>query len=105
MLYNSSCRACNHQHHGEICRWQILKIGQIDLRPVYSEGLWGIGSSLHSHVETDDGKGIIYKQFINSHKDEKFEYKQEMDCGCRCYIPSENLEFLEWKYDEFNKSI
>jgi len=102
--YNSPCRACDHKHDGEICRWQIHKTGRIELKPVYSDSLWGVGPALHQHGKDEDGKETTFKLYPNTYKDETFEYKIELDCGCRCYIPSENLEFLEWKYNESTKS-
>lgn len=103
--YKSSCRACDHTHYGLTCTWQVHKIGHIKLKPIYSEGLWGINSALHVHGKDEEGKDINYPYHPNTYKDETFEYTQETDCGCRCYIPSDNLEFLEWKYDESDKSI
>ena len=105
MSYNSPCKACDHKHDGFICNWQVNKTGRIELKPVYSDSLWGLGSALHHHSRDENGKDVIFEARINTYKDETFEYKQEMDCGCKCYIPSENLEFLEWKYNASNKSI
>jgi hypothetical protein len=42
---------------------------------------------------------LSFRQF-DMGREEAFEYNQETECGCRFYVPSENLEFLEWKYDE-----
>jgi hypothetical protein len=104
--YNSPCRACDHKHYDRlVCNWQIHKTGHIKLKPVYSEGLWGLGSALHHHGKDEDGKDVISSARINTYKDETFEYEQEVDCGCRYYVPSDNLEYLEWKYDESNKSV
>ena len=100
MSYKSSCRACDHNHDGYICNWQVSKQGRITLRPTYSEGLWGISSALHKHVKDDEGKDVVSPFTISAWKDELFDYVQETDCGCKLYIPSENLEYLEWKYEQ-----
>ena len=100
MSYKSSCRACDHNHDGYICNWQVHKQGKITLRPVYST-LWGM---IPSHIHDTETQEVI-QQPLNVYRDEIFEYIQEVDCGCRLYIPKDNLEYLEWKYDESDKSI
>ncbi|MGH7974924.1 MAG: hypothetical protein ACREBR_05315 [bacterium] len=99
--YKSSCKACAHLHQGYICNWQVHKTGRISLKPVYNGGLWGIGNALHQHIKDENSKEIdSYPAHVDIYKSEQFEYEQETDCGCKCYIPSENLEFLEWKYSQ-----
>jgi len=88
-----------------VCSWQVRKSGMIKLRPVYSEGLWGLTNALHHHGKDDDGNDVQYRASFDTYKNETFEYEQESNCGCRCYVPSDNLEFLEWKYEESRKSI
>lgn len=102
MDYKSSCRACGHKHFDYICNWQVHKTGRIKLRPVYSEGLWGLTAAIHTHG-LDDDEDHISNHVINTYKLETFEYEQETDCGCMIYVPSDNLEFLEWKYNESSK--
>ncbi len=99
--YNSPCRACSHSHDGLVCSWQVQKTGMISLRPAHpSSDLWGIPES-HSHHTAD--ATLISVHPLDLYKTERFEYTQEVDCGCRYYVPSDNLEFLEWKYDESTK--
>lgn len=86
-----------------VCNWQVQRTGNIILKPIYSEGLWGIGNALHIHGKDEDGKDTVYPYRPNTYKYESFQYAQETDCGCRFYVPSDNLEFLEWKYEEHNK--
>lgn len=99
--YKSPCRACDHKHQGYTCNWQVNKVGTIKLKPTYST-LWGLLPG-HTHSEEDVSK--IEYDASNLYKEETFEYRQEVDCGCKCYIPSENLEFVEWKYNESRNSI
>jgi len=99
MEYKSNCRACDHKHWNYVCNWQVRKTGRIDLKPVFTN-LWGLSAGLHTHGKDEDGKDATFSLHPNFYKNEEFEYMQETDCGCKCYIPSENLEFLEWKYDE-----
>jgi len=100
MEYKSPCRACDHKHFDYLCNWQVHKTGRIKLRPVYSEGLWDLAAALHQHGKDDSGEETIFRQHLDTYKLETFEYEQETDCGCRVYIPSDNLEFLEWKYEQ-----
>jgi hypothetical protein len=102
MEYKSACRACDHKHFGCVCNWQTHKAGHIKLRPLYSEGLWGLTAGLHVHGTDDEGKATsaVFQQYLNTYKQESFEYEQETDCGCRFYVPSDNLEFVEWKYSQ-----
>lgn len=86
-----------------MCNWQIQKQGHIRLKSIHSEGLWGLGSALYHHINNikdEDGNEVISPARINTYKDETFEYEQEVDCGCRYYVPGDNLEFLEWKYEQ-----
>lgn len=100
MEYKSTCRACHHYPHA-ICTWQVHKTGRMKLKLVYGDSkLWGIGPALHTHFDDVDGKGGNYRQFLDIYNNETFEYEQEVDCGCSCYVPSDNLEFLEWKYEQ-----
>jgi hypothetical protein len=99
MEYKSECRACAHKHSDYVCNWQVQRSGRIKLKPVYSDGLWGISAALHRHGKNDQGQEDISKQHIDIYRDEVFEYEQEVECGCRVYIPKDNLEFLEWKYE------
>lgn len=80
MEYKSVCKACGHNHYNYLCNWQILKKGTIKLKP-WNSNIWGVA---HTH----------------EHKQEFFDFEQETECGCRFYIPSDNLEYLEWKYEE-----
>jgi len=82
---------CNHVTH---------KAGTIRLKS-YNSSLWGITGGYVKNWD-NGSEQLSFKQF-NTHMDEAFEYSQETDCGCRFYIPSENLEFLEWKYNESSK--
>lgn len=101
MVYKSSCRACSHPHDGMICTHVIHKIGTIRLRS-FNSSLWGInGGYVKNYDYSQQGDNLSFKAFDTA-REESFEYNQETDCGCRCYIPSDNLEFLEWKYDESN---
>jgi hypothetical protein len=103
--YKSTCKACAHKHPNYICNWQVQKTGRIELRPVYSDSLWGISAALHQHGVDADGHDFISSPRINTYRDETFEYRQETDCGCMFYVPSDNLEFLEWKYDESKSDL
>jgi hypothetical protein len=76
--YKSPCRACDHKHEGSHCNAVIKEKGTIKLKP-YTSNLW------------NDDCGPITQEF---------EYEQEFDCRCKYYIPSENLEFLEWRYEQ-----
>lgn len=100
MEFKSSCRACGHLHLDYICNWQVRKTGRISLKPYYSVSLWGIENALHIHSKDDQNKDVIYSSSLNTYKNETFEYEQETDCGCKCYTPSDNLEFMEWKYEQ-----
>lgn len=104
MLYNSPCKACDHKHDGLVCNWQVRKTGRIDLKPVYTD-LWGLNAALHTHGKDEEGKEVIFSSHLNTYKEVEFEYIQETDCGCRYYVPSDNLEYLEWKYERSDKSI
>ncbi len=83
MPYNSSCRACNHKHENDHCNATITEKGTIKLKP-YTYNLWN-----------PDCDSLA----------QKFEYEQDFACRCRYYVPSDNLEFLEWKYERSDKSI
>jgi hypothetical protein len=77
--YKSPCRACGHKHESSHCNGIVKEKGIIKLKP------------------------FTYRLWDDEHGDKQgFEYEMEFDCRCKCYIPSENLEYLEWKYDESN---
>jgi hypothetical protein len=93
--YKSPCKACFHTHSDSVCNWQVEKQGIIRLKP-YNNNLW---NSPHSHMHGQNIEDVYPVPYVNS-AEESFIYKQELDCGCMFYVPSANLEFLEWKYDE-----
>ncbi len=101
MHYKSNCKACNHPHDGLTCNHMTHKAGTIRLKS-YDSSLWGISGGMVKGYDINGSEQLSFKQF-NTHSDQPFEYTQEVDCGCRYYVPSENLEFLEWKYSESNK--
>ncbi len=78
MPYKSHCKACDHKHEGSHCNATITERGTVKLKP-YSSYLW------------NDECGQTTQEF---------EFEQTFDCRCRFYIPSDNLEYLEWKYNE-----
>jgi len=99
--FKSSCRACAHKHQFQVCNWPINKTGRLKLKLVHGESkLWGISQALHQHLDMDGEEDVVVKQRLNIYENEVFEYEQEVDCGCRLYIPSDNLEFVEWKYSQ-----
>ncbi len=105
-MFYSNCRACTHFHDGRDCSWLTQKSGKIKLRLLYSDsdsGLWGIQSVLHDHFKDKNDKDVIVRQNVRTYSNETFEYDQEIECGCRYYIPSDNLEYVEWKYNESTK--
>jgi hypothetical protein len=65
-----------------------------------SNQLFGInGGMVKTYDYNNGGEQLSFKSYDMSRND-IFEYTQDVDCECRCYIPSDNLEFVEWKYDE-----
>jgi len=78
------------------------KLGTIRLRS-YSPSLWGVDGGYVKRYDysNNDGEQLSFKPF-DIGREEAFEYNQETECGCRFYVPSDNLEFLEWKYNESN---
>lgn len=104
MLYNSPCKACAHSHDGLVCSWTVHKQGTINLKPMSSQ-VWGIQGGLAKNWDNSTGsEQLSFKQFDYMRSD-PFEYSMEIECGCRYYIPSDNLEFLEWKYERSDKSV
>jgi len=99
MEYRSTCRACSHWHNG-ICSTMTHKVGTIRLKS-WDQSLWGINGGLVKGYDYSNGgsEQLSFKPF-NTGMEQAFEYSQETDCGCRLYVPSENLEFLEWKYEQ-----
>lgn len=98
MSYKSPC---DHPHDDMICNYTVWKTGTIRLQS-YNQSLWGITGG-YTKEWVNGNEQMTFKPFQTSIK-EMFEYSQETDCGCRFYVPSENLEYLEWKYSEHNKS-
>jgi hypothetical protein len=102
--YNSSCRACDHKHDGYVCNWQVHKQGTINLKPINSQ-IWGIQGGMSKSWDNSTGsEQLSFRQF-DMYRSDPFEYEMEVDCGCRYYVPSDNLEFLEWKYERSDKTI
>lgn len=101
MVYKSNCRACDHPHDGMICSHITHKVGTIRLRS-YNHTLWGVGGGLAKGWDNSNGSEQLSFKMFQTNLEEPFEYNQETDCGCRFYVPTENLEFLEWKYNESN---
>lgn len=99
MAYKSPCKACDHLHEGMICNCTIYKTGTIRLKS-FNSSLWGVsGGTAQGYDSYSGSQQMVFKPFQTS-IDEPFEYNQQTDCGCRFYIPSDNLEYLEWKYNE-----
>lgn len=77
------------------------KSGTIRLKS-YNSQLFGIDGGYVKRYDSYSGNGeaqVTFKPF-DIGREESFEYSQDSDCGCRYYVPSENLEFLEWKYEQ-----
>lgn len=101
MAYKSNCKACDHPHEEMRCSHNVHKVGTIRLRS-YNSTLWGVTGGYTKSYDMYGASGqeqVSFKPF-DIGREEHFEYNQETECGCRFYIPSDNLEFLEWKYDE-----
>lgn len=106
MAYKSPCKACNHPHSGGICQQHIVENGTIRLKP-YSQSLWGVQGGYvkdYSYAQYDGttAERTTFQPFQIG-RDEAFEYAQDTECHCRFYVPSDNLEFLEWKYEASGK--
>ncbi len=98
MFYKSPCKACDHPHDGMVCSHVAHKVGSIRLRS-YNSSLWGVNGGYVKNYDSSQGGDISFRPF-DIGREEAFEYNQETDCGCRFYVPSDNLEFLEWKYEQ-----
>ena|SRR5690242_16312247 len=106
MPYKSTCKACSHPHSDGVCHQMITQTGNIRLRP-WNGSIWGVqGGMVKDNTYNNYGgstqESITFRPF-DIGREENFSYTQESDCGCRFYVPSDNLEFLEWKYDESSK--
>lgn len=77
----------------------IHKTGTIRLRS-FNHTLWGINGGLVKGWDNSSGSEQLSFRPFQTNLEESFEYNQETDCGCRFYVPTDNLEFLEWKYNE-----
>lgn len=102
MAYKSSCKACGHLHADGVCPASVHKNGSITLRPE-SNSLWGISGGMVKHWDSQSGSEQLSFKNWDNYRGEYFTYDMDTDCGCRCYIPSDNLEFLEWKYSQNEK--
>ena len=100
MVYKSLCKACDHAHDGMRCNHMQHKTGTIRLRS-YNSQLFGVDGGYVKRYDNYNGgePNVSFKPF-DIGREEAFEYSQESDCGCRYYVPSDNLEFVEWKYEQ-----
>ena len=85
--YKSPCKACKHVHfnslnQGMSCGSYSNEYGSIQLMPQSS---------------TDFGN------MWNNNK--YFNYSINKQCSCFLYVPSDNLEFLEWCYDNSQSKV
>lgn len=85
--FKSSCRACHHVHGNNepACNHFEVQNGNIKLREIINPS--------HQHA-----MGAFSGFDYNYGKD--YEYTQEIRCRCAFYSPTDNLEYMEWKYDE-----
>lgn len=100
MHFNSPCKACNHPHDGLICSYTVHHVGTIHLRS-YNNSFFGVQGGYVKGYDQYGASGqeqLTFKPFEMG-REESFEYRQDHECGCMFYVPSENLEFLEWKYN------
>lgn len=98
MAYKSTCRACGHWHE-TVCSTTTRRNGSMNLRPM-SNMIWGINGGMVKSYDYSSGSEQVSFKAFDMNRSDVFEYNMDVDCGCRYYVPSDNLEFLEWKYDE-----
>lgn len=78
-LFKSACRGCTHVHSGsDRCYNMNYEVGSISLSPQnYNDfgTMWSAGSN------------------------KPFNFSMSVNCRCQYYVPTDNLEFLEWGHE------
>ena len=81
--FKSPCKACAHLHsHESLCSYLMENSGNLYLAPTNSYDFGNVWSG-----------------------EKSFIYRQTKPCNCLYYVPSNNLEYMEWLYEQSNQSI